>query len=179
MLLLHVFSGNVIFQKCSATPIYIPKNILSEKLFCSIAVLSLCLKTLKKIPIKEFYFSFKCRTCNYCILKNELFHSLFFKLYEHNWAKPHIFVMCPFRNYYPILFQLDTWHNCGNCFKLMLWIWCQCFRSIFFNFTVWKSLDNPIRPKIDNFWQFLTILSLILGLAVYDLIGVTIKILLI
>ena len=139
----------------------------------------LVFENLEKIPIKEFYFSFKCRTCNYCILKNELFHSLFFKLYEHNWAKPHIFVMCPFRNYYPILFQLDTWHNCGNCFKLMLWIWCQCFRSIFFNFTVWKSLDNPIRPKIDNFLQFLTILSLIFGLAVYDLIGVTIKILLI
>ena len=27
---------------------------------------------------------------------------------KENWAKPHIFVPCPFRNYYPILFQLGT-----------------------------------------------------------------------
>ena len=70
------------------------------------------------------------------------------------WVKPHIFVLCPFCNYYPILFQLGTWHYCCNCFKLMLWMWCQCFRSNFFNFTVWKSLNNLILPKIDHFWQF-------------------------
>ena len=75
----------------------------------------------------------------------------------HPRTKPHIFVLCPFCNYYPILFQLGTWYFCGNCFKLMLRLWCQCFRSNFFNFTVWKSLDTQYVPKLaifDNFWQF-------------------------
>ena len=36
------------FFKCFSTPIYIPKYFLSKKLICSIAVLPLLLKTLKK-----------------------------------------------------------------------------------------------------------------------------------
>ena len=56
-------------------------------------------------------------------------HNIVCEIY--NMAKPHISVPCPFCNHYPISFQLDTWYYCGNCFKLMLWVWCQCFRSNF------------------------------------------------
>ena len=59
-------------------------------------------------------------------MKYDLLHPVYC-----TWVEPHIFVQCPFCNYYPILFQLSTWYYCGNCFKLMLWMWCQCFRSIF------------------------------------------------
>ena len=45
------------------------------------------------------------------------------------WVKPHIFVLCPFRNYYPILFQLGTLYYCCNFFKSMLCMRCQCFRG--------------------------------------------------
>ena len=81
----HMFSGNVVFQKSFATPRYIRKYTFSKKLIFSIAVPPLCLKILKKIPVKELSFSFKVsslRPAN--ILKNELFHFLFFKILDHD-----------------------------------------------------------------------------------------------
>ena len=82
---LDVFSGNVVFQKCFATPICIPKYTLSQKMIIfSIPVLPLCLKTLKKIPVKELNFSANISSLwPATILKNELFHFLFFKLFDH------------------------------------------------------------------------------------------------
>ena len=81
---LDVFSGNIVFQKCFATPIYIPKYTLSKKLIFSIPVLPLCLKTLKKIPVKELNFSANISGLwPATILKNELCHFLFFKLFDH------------------------------------------------------------------------------------------------
>ena len=74
------------FFEYFATPIYISKYFLSKKLICSIAVQPLFLKTLKKKPlVKEFNFIVKVSSVGPAtILKNELFHSLFFKLFDHD-----------------------------------------------------------------------------------------------
>ena len=65
--------------------IYIPKYTLSKKLICSIAVLPLCLKTLKKIPVKESNFIVKVSSLGPAtISKNEPFHFLFFKHFDHD-----------------------------------------------------------------------------------------------
>ena len=76
----------------------------------------------------------------------------------HPRAKPHIFVLCPFRNYYPILFQLGTWYFYGNIASN----WCcgcgaNVLEVIFLILQYESLLITQYVPKLaifDNFWQF-------------------------
>ena len=58
------------------------------------------------------------------------------------------------------LFQLGTWYYCGNCFKLMLWMWCQCFRSNLLILHYDSLLITRFAPKLailtifDNFVSY-------------------------
>ena len=64
------------------------KYILSKKLICSIAVLHLFLEILKKNPVKEFNDRIKSsRVGPATILKIKLFHSLFLKVFDHDYRK--------------------------------------------------------------------------------------------